>query len=243
MLYHWLRNALDLLFPPFCPLCGGASAASGVCAPCAADLPWNRMPCRLCAAPLVLAGRTCGHCQSRPPAYDQALAAFAYGPPLDHLVKRLKFGGELHVAPALAELMARYLRTRLPGNPRALVPVPLHANRLRERGFNQAGELARALGRLLGVPVTGSLALRLRATAPQSDLPLSRRRHNLRGAFSVRNGPVPEHVAIVDDVMTTGSTVSVLARALKRAGARRVDVWCLCRTPRHGPAAAGPGRR
>jgi ComF family protein len=116
-----------------------------------------------------------------------------------------------------------------------ILPVPLHRARLRQRGFNQALELARPLGRSLGVPVRHGLLLRARATAAQSELDAAARRRNVRGAFAVHAGAaLPSHVAVLDDVMTTGATLAECVRALKRAGAQRVDVWALARAPAPG---------
>ena len=113
--------------------------------------------------------------------------------------------------------------------PELLLPVPLHPKRLRERGFNQALEIARPLGRRFQIPVEARACRRIRATRPQSELALAERRGNLRGAFAVRGALTARHLAIVDDVVTTGATVSALARVLLRQGVQRVDVWAVAR--------------
>lgn len=226
--YRWGNRLLDILFPPHCRLCGDpAAAAFRLCRPCEQDLPWLGSTCSRCARP-VPASATCGRCQRRPPAFDQATALFHYRPPVDYLLKRLKFSGELAIAPLLADLLAESLSTGAIPLPDALVPVPLHRGRLRERGFNQATLLAARLGRQLGLPVATQLCARRRATEPQSLLSPAARRLNLRRAFAVCDRP-PAHVAIVDDVMTTGHTAGELARTLKQAGAQRVDVWVIAR--------------
>ena len=125
-------------------------------------------------------------------------------------------------------VLAAALAPRVEPLPARLVPVPLHRNRLRRRGYNQAVELARPLGRALGLPVAPRLCRRQRPTPAQAELTGSDRRRNVRGAFAVA-APVPRHVAIVDDVVTTGSTVGELARVLRRAGAERVEVWAVAR--------------
>lgn len=222
------------LLPWRCLLCGDAGADGlDLCAACAAELPRNTRCCARCALPLASPAAMCGACQRRPPPWDAAWAPFRYGWPLDRLEARFKFGRDLAAGRALAELWRR-----LPSpteRPALILPVPLHRARLRQRGYNQALELARPLGRAFGVPVRHGLLVRARATAAQSELDAAARRRNVRGAFAVRTGPaLPSHVAVLDDVMTTGATLAECVRALKRAGAQRVDVWALARAPTPG---------
>jgi len=234
----WFTSAgnrlLNRLFPPRCRLCGAAShTPRPLCRPCAAELPWLQRGCPQCAYPLVDAGPPgrCGRCQRQPPAFDVTEALFHYRPPVDYLVKRLKFSGELALGPLLGELLAARIGRRTEPLPQQLIPVPLHPVRQRERGFNQATELAHSLGRHLRIPLARHLCRRRRNTGAQSLLPLSARRLNLRDAFAVR-GQCAAHVAIVDDVMTTGHTVNELARVLRRAGAVRIEVWVIARAAR-----------
>jgi ComF family protein len=131
----------------------------------------------------------------------------------------------------LGALLARWVEAAAPPLPQLVIPVPLHRQRLRERGFNQALEIARAPARRLGLELGHRYAWRQRATSPQSGLDAAERRRNLRGAFQVRLPPGVTHLAVVDDVVTTGYTVSELTRTLKQAGAHRVDVWAVARTP------------
>ncbi len=147
---------------------------------------------------------------------------------MDWLVQRFKFGGRLECGRVLAECLARELAERGAGRPDALVPVPLHRRRLASRGFDQAMEIARLLSRRLEIPLADRVLARCRATGPQSALDARQRRRNLRGAFRA-SGHAPEHVALVDDVLTTASTAAECARILKRAGCRRVSVWVLAR--------------
>lgn len=233
MVYKWLDAAQFLLFPPRCQLCGAPGVARrDLCAGCHGDLPWLGAACVHCAAPLPATGHTCGDCQRRPPRFDRVLAPFRYGPPLDHLVQRLKFHQDLAAGRLLGELMAeRVLADRIP-LPDCLLPVPLHPTRLAERGFNQALEIGRPIRKALGIPIAPRLVRRVKATATQSLLPAARRAGNLRGAFAVAGGPVPEHVAILDDVLTTGATTGELARVLKRAGVKTVQVWVVARAGR-----------
>jgi len=227
-LTQWLRA----LFPSHCRLCGSATrAVLGLCRSCREDAPWLENVCRQCSFPLPACrdDALCGRCQKRAPAFDATTALFHYRPPIDYLIKRLKFSNELAISPLLSGLLANRLVARDVPLPALLIPVPLHHTRLRERGFNQATELARSVGRKLNIRISHRLCTRNRNTTPQSLLTHNARRLNLRNAFTVTANRVPAHVAIIDDVMTTGHTASELARALKCAGAKRVEVWVIAR--------------
>ena len=221
---HWL-------LPPRCLLCGDAGHDGlDLCRDCAAELPRNRSCCARCALPLALPAALCGRCQRHPPPWQAAWSPFRYGWPLDRLESRFKFSRELAAGRSLVALWQREARPiELPA---LIVPVPLHRARLRQRGYNQALELARPLARALGVPLRHDLLQRAHPTAAQSELDAPSRRRNVRGAFAVRpNAPLPAHVAVLDDVMTTGATLAECARVLRRAGVARVDVWALARAP------------
>lgn len=226
------------LWPPRCLLCREPGAGGrDLCAACAARLPWNRTACPRCALPLaageVLTGApapACGECLRRAPPLDTVRAAFIYGFPVDRLLPRLKFHGDLAAGRLLAEAMAATCAD-MP-RPDALLPLPLARARLRRRGYDQALELARPLARTRDIPLLDGVLLRRRDTAPQSTLDAAARRRNLRGAFAVAAGAkLPPHVALVDDVMTTGATLHAAARALRRAGVARVDAWVCARAP------------
>ena len=229
----WGARIGRLLYPARCPICREvADEASGLCAACAARLPWLRAACDRCGLPLAdthPARRVCGNCLQRAPPLRFVQASFLYGFPLDRLLPRFKFHRDL----ACGRLLSQWMLPACAAAPRphALLPVPLHATRLRERGYDQALELARPLARALDLPLRADL-VRMRATAAQSSLDAGARRRNLRGAFVVdARRPLPEHVALVDDVMTTGATLHAAARALHRAGVARVDAWVCARVP------------
>jgi ComF family protein len=227
----WLRNdASRLLWPTRCLACDEAGGESlDLCPACATALPWLDDACRQCALPLPHPG-ICGGCLSRPPPLDAARAAFLYAAPLDRLLPRFKFHQDLAAGRLLSQLMAQAF-AGVP-RPQALVPVPLHRARLRRRGYDQALELARPLARALGLPLRADLLRRVRDTAAQSELDAADRRRNLRDAFAVHAGAVlPAHVALVDDVMTTGATLHAAAFALRRMGVRRVEAWVCARVP------------
>lgn len=230
-LAFWLRNdATRLLWPTRCLVCEDAGLDGiDLCAACEAELPFNMSACRACAVPLPESG-LCGGCLGARSALTEVHAAFVYAAPFDRLLPRLKFAGDLAAGRLVAQLMAAPLRDA--PRPQALVPVPLHRARLRRRGFDQALELARPLGRALGLPVLDGALLRVRATAEQSTLSAIARRRNVHGAFAARPRlPLPEHVVLVDDVMTTGATLRAAAVALRQAGVRRVDAWVAARVP------------
>ncbi len=220
------------VLPLRCLLCG-AAGANGIdlCADCAAELPRNRCCCARCALPLAAPAALCGECQRHAPPWDAAWAPFRYGWPLDRLESRYKFGSDLAAGRVLSTLWARE-----PGPielPSLLLAVPLHRSRLRRRGYNQALELARPLARELRVSLRHDVLQRRRRTEAQTELDAVSRRRNVRGAFALReNLTLPSHVAILDDVMTTGATLAECARVLRRAGVVRIDVWALARAPR-----------
>ena len=217
------------LLPARCLLCAEAGDAGlDLCAACRAALPASGQACRHCALPLPAPG-LCGACLQRPPPLQLARAAFLYATPLDRLLPRYKFHGDL----AAGRLLARLMADAFAGceRPQALVPVPLHHGRLRQRGYDQALELARPLAAALDLPVRGDLLRRVRATAAQSELDAAARRRNLHGAFRAIERAPPAHVALVDDVMTTGATLHAAATALRQAGVARVDAWVCARAP------------
>lgn len=211
-----------------CLACGARSAA-GLCRDCFRDLPWNDHPCRRCAIPLEAPGDLCGHCAPHPPGYDQAYAAFEYAWPIAPLLQAFKFHGQLAIGRTLTLAFAEYLVMRAARHPDILVPVPLHPRRLSERGFNQAIEIVRPLARSLGITARYHALVRRRHTPAQSGLGAAARRRNLSGAFACKYRFDGLHVAIVDDVITTGSTAAALALTLKRAGAEHVSVYALAR--------------
>jgi ComF family protein len=227
---HWLALARARLFPSTCTLCGAAGELHrDLCAGCAGDLPYNAPCCSLCAAPLPQEG-VCGRCLRHPPPYDAAFALCRYAAPVDRLIVGLKFHGRLGLSRLLGELMAEAIAASGRGLPELLVPVPLHGSRLRRRGFNQALEIARPLGRSLGIPVDYRCCERVRATAAQTGLSAVDRRRNVKGAFRAIKDMEGRSIALVDDVVTTGNTAAELARALRQAGAKRIEVWSCARS-------------
>lgn len=234
MVNGWLLRVQGAILPPTCVLCGGRGQAPvlDLCQPCAADFPMNLNPCRICAAPLSGAASpdlVCGQCLRKPPRFDRALVPFRYSYPLDELLRRFKYRGILAYGRVLGTVLAEHLALHCKPLPQLVIPVPLHPTRHRERGFNQASELARSVARRLSIRIDDRLCERLRATADQTQLDAKARRGNVRRAFALARKPDARHVAILDDVLTTGSTANEIARVLKRSGVRQVDVWAVAR--------------
>ena len=180
--------------------------------------------------------RTCGACLTDPPPFDSTIAATTYGFPWDRVIGAFKFHGALDLTPALVDLMANANDARGTGTPGLLLPVPISRERLRERGYNQAWELARRLARRCRCEADPALLLRIKDTPHQLAAPPERRAANVRGALAIeprRRGELQGRgVTLFDDVMTSAATASEVARVLRSAGAARVDVWVVARTPR-----------
>ena len=231
MIATWLGALERLILPPTCLLCGAAGAARlDLCAGCLRDLPRNFSACPRCATPLPLAGiGACVRCRAQPLAFDRAFVPFRYQPPVDVLITRLKFGGRLACARLLGELFVAALAERGNPPPDCIVPVPLHPRRLRERGFNQSLELARAAAHRFGIPLWINGLRRVRHTVPQTQLNARQRQTNPLGAFAL-NGPLTgTRIALMDDVVTTGSTINECARVLRAGGAADIEIWAIGR--------------
>lgn len=241
-------NLLDIAAPSLCVLCGLKSKRPlTLCRSCESEIPSNLPACSRCAVPLIATSVECGQCLQHPPAFTSTLAPRLYAEPISGLIKRFKFQGDLSLLSVLTELMVPGVSVRLEQGPTpdALVPMPLHWFRRWRRGFNQAELLANSLARhpLLvdaRLRVDPRLCYRKKATRPQHGLDARSRRHNLRNAMGIRSAVNGLRLAVVDDVMTTGTSADCLAKALLNAGAQEVEVWCCARTP--GPQAVSAKR-
>lgn len=205
-----------------------------LCSWCRQALHQPQPRCHLCAAPLPdeieESRRVCGRCQRRPPPWQRLQVIGDYQPPYPQLIRRLKYSGQILLAPLLARLLADHLDSKDP--PEVIVPVPLHWWRKWRRGFNQAEEIARILSEITGIPCDNQLLHRTKATPQQTSLSAGQRRRNLRGAFRIGSHQY-RHIALLDDVVTTGATASQLTRLLQQHGVAKVEVWAICRTLRH----------
>ena len=208
-----------------CPLCGARSGPDLLCIACTAGLPALPEHCPRCALPSPR-GAVCGSCLASPPLFDGTTALWLYEFPCDRLVQALKYRGWLPLAP----FFARGLASRPLPAIDLIVPMPLHPDRLAQRGFNQATEIARNLARCGRFVVVPRAARRIRDTAAQTDLPYDERARNVRGAFACDLDLAGKSIGVVDDVMTTGATLNELSRVLKRAGAARVENLVVARS-------------
>jgi ComF family protein len=225
-----LLAAIGRGLPAQCALCAAACGDALLCGDCTNALPMLGDACPSCALPAP-ARAVCGACLARPPSHARTVAALAYAFPADRLVARLKYGHDLPLADALAVRLESAVRARYAGEPLpdAVVPLPLSAARQRERGFNQACEIARPLARALRLPLHHAI-VRQRDAPAQASLPRARRAANVRGAFRADRPVRGLRLALVDDVMTTGATMDAASRALLAAGAAAVDAWVVART-------------
>ena len=223
------KSLLDQLLPRHCVLCGLFAGRENLCPPCSAELPNHPSACVLCGLPLpAQPDKVCGACLKKPPPWDGTVAGLKYEFPVDQLVCRFKYKRNLACGQALGGALLQAIHNRGGPLPQAIVPVPLHRSRLFTRTFNQAHLLAQQLSRHLEIPVEHALLRRTRRTRAQSGLDSSQRRKNVRGAFDCRRHNL-KHVAIVDDVMTTGRTLEECTRLLKQAGAESVTTWVAAR--------------
>ncbi len=225
-----LAGGFRRALPQSCAFCVAPCGSALVCAACRSALPCILGPCPTCALPSPL-GSLCGACRVRPPPFAAAYSAFEYAFPLDRLLQSFKYGGQLAHAEFFAGALAERVAQRGDETPwpDAIVALPLAPSRQRERGFDQAAEIARRVAAITGVPLQGGLR-RTRDAPAQASLPWKERAGNVRGAFAADPTLAGRRVAIVDDVMTTGATLASAAHAALRAGARAVEAWAVART-------------
>ena len=228
---NWLR--IGRFTQNFCYLCGLENpAGADLCQGCRHDLPRIRHACQQCGLPISAASQYahCGQCQKTSPPFEHTLSAYIYAEPLKQLITRMKFSGNLALARLLGQILCDELGDKIVANcPEAILPVPLHNKRIRQRGFNQAIELARPLAKHLGIPLLIDAVERRVDTPSQTGLGKLQRRANLRRAFRICRELPYQHIAIVDDVITTGQTVTALATCLNKAGIKRIDCWSVAR--------------
>lgn len=209
-----------------------------ICDGCYEDLPWLYHHCSVCAEPLPKEshGLQCAHCLKKTPKFDLTLAALKYEFPLTRPISQIKTKADQQVLSLMTDLFtSRFEGDIVDAPPEVLIPIPLHYRRALSRGHNQSYEWSLRLSKKLSIPVNNTLCKRQLNTPHQQGLTAKQRRRNLKKAFTVRTSEkLPLHVAIIDDVMTTGTTMDALATELKKAGVKRVDVWCIARTPHQG---------
>lgn len=206
----------------------------GICSYCIKTLPLKPCCCPCCGLPSGDPLSPCGRCQQQPPLWQRLVFAASYRPPISTLVKRFKFQRTPELAPTLARLLLlQWLqahREQALNKPEIILAVPLHHRRCWQRGYNQTDLLAQRLAYWLGCEYHPTALCRIRATLPQQQLLARLRRRNLRGAFRCISNLAGRHVALLDDVVTTGSTVAEIAALLQKQGVASLQIWCICRT-------------
>jgi ComF family protein len=242
LLNKWLKNSQlsnisvikQAVFKQHCLLCASPETNNhAVCTACLNELPWHpTSSCPQCG--LSSSGVVCGSCLNSPPDFDATKAVFLYAYPIDAMMLRYKYGNNLNLGDTFAEFLAE--KTAL-DNIDLIIPMPMHPQRLKERGFNQALEIAKVLNKLFPKNTREKLdyksVVRQTLTPPQASLPLKERVKNIKGAFKVNANLAGKRIAIIDDVMTTGASLNELAKTLKKAGASHVECWVIARTLPH----------
>ncbi len=224
--YPYFKSFYQWLLPQSCFLCGEITSQV-ICPHCLDILPYHTTQCFCCAVPLTQDG-ICGQCLKQPPPYQRTQTVFLYDYPVDKIILSMKFNNNLALLKLLGHLMVQHLE--LEPRPDVLIPVPIHPKRLRYRGYNQSLELAKVITQQTGIPLNYNACQRIKHTEHQIKLKASERRNNVRGAFRVEFvKPEWQHIVIVDDVMTTGSTAQELANMFLNTGIQRIDVWCCAR--------------
>ena len=247
LINNWLNNNRlfnlntfkQAVFVQNCLLCDAPQASiHAVCRPCLNDLPWQpKTSCPQCG--LSSSGQLCGSCISAPPDFDITHSVFLYEFPIDKMMQRYKYGSSLNIGDTFGRFLAEKIKLDVLNNNNVdlIIPMPMHPQRLKERGFNQALEIAKVLSRLLTKKSREKLdfksVARQTLTPPQASLPLKQRVKNIKGAFKVNAELKGKRIAIVDDVMTTGASLNELAKTLKKAGAAHVECWVIARTLPH----------
>jgi len=192
------------------------------------DMPYNRVSCPVCARSTITS-HVCSSCLREPPNFHECLAMYVYQHPVDALIREMKFNQRPEIIHALGNDFALWLSDRLDSQPDVMIPVPMHRRRMMQRGYNQALELARTLSKQLSIPIDSHCCQRIRNTPSQTDIPTKQRKANVQGAFEIPTPLNYRHVAIVDDVVTTGSTVNEIAMLFTRAGVKYIHVYALSR--------------
>lgn len=229
-----MKSFLDILYPRRCPVCHEIVKKRGelICPPCRKEVRPIREPlCKKCGKPMSdPAQEYCGDCRAREHLYTRGLAVLPYKGKIKKSIYQMKFHNKREYIDFYGPYMAEILGDRiLAWEAQALVPVPLHASKMRKRGFNQAELLARSVGEILGIPVLTDIVQRVRATRPQKELTWRERQNNLKGAFKISRYDVKlKKIILVDDIYTTGSTVDEIAGKLLGQGAEKVYFISLC---------------
>jgi len=218
------------ILPIPCRLCGAHCQQHLLCDACIKDLPLLGPACPRCAMPTTHA-QLCGKCLNTPPIQDLSFSLFRYHDPIDRLIADFKYHDKTYLSQLFSTLMLEKLTAR--ALPQLLIPIPLHCKRLRQRGYNQSLELAKCLSKQLNIPLSNHTLNRTKDTPPQASLPFKDRKSNIQHAFSLMDSNIPAHIALIDDVLTTGHTANAAAKCLRLKGVETIEVWTIARTIRH----------
>lgn len=229
MVNNWSDIIQYSLLPPTCILCGNKGMAhTDLCQPCHDAQIEIGSHCYCCAKQFSnnsLNLQLCGDCQKSHPAFDKTYTPYIHQGAIRYLINHCKFNGAYKNSRLLGLLLARHLRNQTALLPELIIPVPLHPKRYQQRGFNQSLEIGKIIARELSIPINNTCCLRVKNTSHQVSLTAKQRHKNIKNAFQVVTPPRAKHVAILDDVMTTGATANELAKVLKLTGVKQVDVW------------------
>ncbi len=221
-----------LLQDRLCRLCDTINQHqdSAICTTCINELPYINQACSRCALPMSNTNSpVCGHCLSLPPSYDVLLSPFEYRFPIDTFITELKFNQKLYNRQILGKLFSEFITARKTPLPECIIPVPLHPKRLQQRGYNQSLEIARIVSKNLDIPIERHWCERVKNTEPQSGLNAENRQHNIKNAFNIKKQQQYTHVAIFDDVVTTGHTIEALSKLLRHENVNIIQVWSIAR--------------
>lgn len=230
---YMLKNFLNFFLPHTCILCGSRKCTHlDLCDDCQKDMPFLQDVCSQCAQPIAYSENIiCGKCLNDPPPFTTTIALYSYNNPIDYLITQLKFHNKLLYANILGKLLARKLQLHYQSLPKPsiIIPVPLHVKRLKERGYNQALEIAKPIAKILNIPIDKCSCIRAKNTEMQATLAARNRAVNVKKAFAIRKKLEYKYVAVLDDVVTTGHTITEFCQILRNNGVAKIDVWCCAR--------------
>ena len=238
MINNCIKFILNWIIPYRCVICKQFQHDNAnfiehepiICKKCISIMPYLQTGCAQCNLP-IKSGELCGKCLTNTIYFDITYSPYAYTFPIDKMIHQLKYAGKIDLIKPLASMMASHIQQYhdKANLPELLIAVPSHPSRLRQRGFNQSLELTKHISKLLKINYLKQAIVKTKSSPPQASLSLKKRHSAIRNSFKINHKITARHVAIIDDVMTTGATASELARTLKHNGVEYVEIWCLAR--------------
>lgn len=230
-LYRHLSQAINWLAPYKCFGCNTPlSNTNTFCDACYLELPFQSNACIQCGQALAVNHEQCGHCMIKPPFYDQCFCPFEYQTPIKELICALKYNDKAEYAKTIGQLLSREVTQNEEALPDIIIPVPTHISKLRSRGFNQSALIAQQVSKELNIPLINDFVVKIKATPPQAKQSLINRQKSLNDCFKIKKNHSAQSVAIIDDVVTTGSTVNEISKVLKKNGVDYIQVWGVAHT-------------